>query len=155
MDPLSLMASVAGITQLTGSIISVSFKYITQVRRADASVLGFLQAGKNLQGTCESIKHTLDMLRENSLQVDHSVEEMLRSCYALVKRIEESLGAEKLQKSTSAISRFKRKLTWPFTSDETEELSKMLEREKSTLHLAFEAQTLYGLRLSTHHIPCY
>jgi hypothetical protein len=139
MDPLSLISSIAGIAGFADTVVTNTYKYITEARNADQSIRRFFAEGQSLLWVLTGIQHTLKLMSEDTFQIQTNVAKQIDVCLNLVKEIRDILADPELHKSS--IGKFKRHLKWPFDTAKTEELTRSLERQKTTLSLAFSTET--------------
>ena len=78
-------------------------------------------------------------MSEDNFHIQTNVGKQLDVCLKLVKEIRDILVNPELHKSS--IGKFKRHLKWPFDMTKTEDLTRSLERQKTTLSLAFSTET--------------
>lgn len=139
MDPLSLSASIAGIAGFAETIVSKTYKYIKDAKNADKSIARFFAEVQALLWVLEGIKHTLKLMSDDNLRIEPSVRGHIKNCLQLVKEVKDGLGDPEVAKQ-SPFKKIWRHLKWPFDKDETEDLVKRLERQKTALSLAFSTQ---------------
>ncbi len=78
-------------------------------------------------------------MSEDTFQIQTNMAKQIDVCLNLVKLIRDILVDPELYKSS--IGKFKRHLKWPFDMAKTEELTRSLERQKTTLSLVFSTET--------------
>jgi hypothetical protein len=139
MDPLSLVVHIAGIAGFTNTVVTSTYKYITEARNADQSIRRFFAEGQSLLWVLTGIQHTLKLMTEDDFRIQTNVGKQIDVCLKLVKEIRDVLVNPEPHKSS--IGKFKRHLKWPFDTAKTEELTRSLERQKTTLSLAFSTET--------------
>jgi hypothetical protein len=139
MDPLSLVAHIAGIAGFTDTVVTSTYKYITEARNADQSIRRFFAEGQSLLWVLTGIQHTLKLMSEDNFHIQTNVGKQLDVCLKLVKEIRDILVDPELHKFS--IGKLKRHLKWPFDMTKTEEFTRSLERQKTTLSLAFSTET--------------
>jgi hypothetical protein len=106
MDPLSLVAHVAGIAGFTDTVVTSTYKYITEARNADQSIRRFFAEGQSFLWVLTGIQHTLKLMSEDNFHIQTNVGKQLDVCLKLVKEIRDILVDPELHKSS--IGKFKR-----------------------------------------------
>jgi hypothetical protein len=97
MDPLSLVAHVAGIAGFTDTVVTSTYKYITEARNA--------AEGQSFLWVLTGIQHTLKLMSEDNFHIQTNVGKQLDVCLKLVKEIRDILVDPELHKSS--IGKFK------------------------------------------------
>jgi hypothetical protein len=157
MDPLSVSASIAGITSLADVVFRTTRKYVRGVRGSQQEIEAISHEVKNLALALHNLHLValsledaqLELPDEQSITGGRLLEaHHLHSCRQVLKRLEHSLkDSESLMTSNSAVQRLRGRLTWPFSSTETKEILQELQQHKQTLNLAVAAESLANLKL--------
>ena len=145
-DPLSISASISGLITLADIVFCRICNYAKAVKNASKDVLA-------LRSEIDALYVILTKLRLLSIQLeeDEAFEAAFRthyvhSCHEILERIRQVL-----EKSETALLKdrhlqsFKRKLQWPFKLSEVEGFISEIERQKQTLSLALNVDSMSGL----------
>ena len=156
MDPLSLTASIAGLVQISGFVISRCYDYGCAVSTAPTEQRELLAEITTLSGLLLGLQS-----RVNSTSSDISdrtsriagMHDVVRECQVILRGIADELDirnvGEDVQEKQGGRESIKRKLgiglnraLWPLKRKETMELVAKLERQKATLTMALSTDTL-------------
>ena len=144
MDPLSISASVAGLVGTTQMIVDGLYSYIKQVKTAEEEVLDLTKELTQLYGILSQLRLLARQFEgeefDNTLQTHH-----IFACQSTLSKIETSLEKHNISGAKGSIDRLRRKLIWPLNASKTKELIKDVERHKSTLGLALNADSARAL----------
>jgi hypothetical protein len=132
-EVVGVIASIAGLVQITATVYGLIHTYVGGVNRADKDRQELLGELKTLSLL---LIHLQDEVRENwegspALQELCSKEGALQGC-ALKCAVE----LEKLEARFKQKNRFLSRLKWPLQAGETKEYIEKLERFKSTVDIA-------------------
>ncbi|KAK7420773.1 hypothetical protein QQX98_002577 [Neonectria punicea] len=155
MDPLSLSASIAGLVALADLVFRTATKYVKAVQRSQKELEGFLSEVK----TFSVLLHELSLIAFD-LESEPSDDEAavsnhpsvfkphhLYECQQLLRRLERGLdGTQTGFSSHSVIEKLHNRLKWPFSSTETKDMLKDIERHKQTINIAIAADSMSKLR---------
>ena len=108
MDPLSLVVHITGIAGFTDTVVTSTYKYITEARNADQSIRRFFAEGQSFLWVLTGIQHTLKLMSEDNFHIQTNVGKQIDVCLKLVKEIRDILADPELRKSS--IGKFKRHL---------------------------------------------
>ena len=144
-DPLSVAASVAGLITIAEVVFSRTFNYMKEVKGGPNVVSRLSSELSALHGTLQSIHLVLTQLERDipnsALGLIH-----VTSCEQTLHKITTILERHETKSEHSCTLRTVRKrLKWPFSLSETEDLIAEIGRHKSTLSLALTADGLFGL----------
>lgn len=137
-DPLSIAASIAGVISLADIVFIRTRKYISSAKNADKEVKDLAQEVLLLSGALHSLSKLAQVLDADGLKDKH-IENLrmhhIAACHATLDEV-----AKKLRKLEDNAT--KRKLVWPFVSDQTKELLAEICRHKGNIDLALTADSL-------------
>ena len=144
MDPLSVTASIAGVVSLTEIVIRRLFQYVQSVREAKQEISALLRETSNLGGVLRSLEMLARQFETAQLQTEFQTHH-INACCSTLNRLEQLLGNHNPSKTQNALKSLKLKLHWPLSKSQAEEFLEELERHKSTLSLALEADGFSAL----------
>jgi prefoldin subunit 5 len=135
MDAVGATASIISIIELTATIASICLEYSRAVKNAQKNINRLSDELTNLQKIVESVEQLLD--RPESAKLLASRKSSVDECLEQLKTLHQKLEPGKRRQFLGKIGL--RELKWPFDSKEVEEIISRLERYKSTIFLAFQA----------------
>lgn len=145
MDGLSAAASLVAVLQLTGTVASLGYQYISSVTRAPKDVPELLRELNSLYGVLENlqsyfIKNPQSSVLEKLNAPNGALPEFFKELNDLHSKLTKTkLGVPKSSKGLSTIiERFK----WPLKDKKTVQTIQRLERYK----------TLFMLAMTTDHM---
>lgn len=144
MDPLSVTASIAGVLSLTDIVIRRLFQYVQSVREAKQEISALLRETSNLGGVLRSLEILARQFETAQLQTEFQTHH-INACYSTLNRLEKLLSNHSPSKAQNALKSLKLKLHWPLSKSEAEQFLEELERHKSTLSLALDADGFSAL----------
>ncbi|KAI4181822.1 MAG: hypothetical protein LQ348_004959, partial [Seirophora lacunosa] len=143
-DPLSVGASIGGLVTLADLVFSRLFKYVQAVKGASEEITALSSEVGALYGILNSLRLVSCQLEDETFfstaRINH-----IGSCTQTLEKLRIILDKD----STSSgqmdkMEVFKRKLHWPFTSSQVKAFLAEIERHKSTLSLALNADSMLG-----------
>ena len=139
-EGLGIAAGVAGLISLTIEILGISYKYINGVRNASPSARQFLNEIQNLQIVLQRV--------EEEAQQNNELEVFGEAGSSLVSIKESSEYVDLLQKVRDKLqqrqsSSVRNSLTWPFSKEETLDLTNSLHRHLEIYTTALGVDSLY------------
>lgn len=141
MDAVSVAASIAGIISLADVVFTRVTKYIKAARNADKEVGSLAKEVLRLIGAVSSLAKLAQVFETDGLG-NRSVSDLrihqIAACHNTLDEIKGRLG--KLEGNN-----LKRKLVWPFTSENTRELLADVSRHRENINLALSADSLQSL----------
>ncbi|KAL9119191.1 MAG: hypothetical protein Q9187_004254, partial [Circinaria calcarea] len=144
MEPLSVAASIAGIISLADIVIERLFHYIQNVKDAKKQISALLQETSNLGGVLRSLEMLARQFETEQLQTQFQTHH-INACFTTLDRLDKLLGGHNPSKTPNMLKSLKHKLSWPLSKSDAEEFLEELERHKSTLSLALEADGFSAL----------
>ncbi|KAF6812597.1 ankyrin repeat protein [Colletotrichum musicola] len=155
MDPLSISASIAGLVTLADLVFRASMKYVKGVKGLDKEVKSLSEGIKSLSVVLHDLSLVACSLEAEAaapnspakqtpiLKLHHFYE-----CQKLLEKLRQRLDNEKSRiESDSRLQRFHGRLKWPFTTTETEDTLKEIQRHKHIISIAVAAESLSKLML--------
>ena len=148
MDPLSVSASVAGLTTIVEMIVGRLYTYMRDFKNAEAEVSSLAQELMSLFGVLNQLKLVARRFEgepefDPALQSHHIV-----ACQKTLDLIQITLQAHNISGVKRSVDRWKSKAKWPFSRSKTKDLITDIERHKSTLSLALNADCAHALLCS-------
>ncbi|KAM7191966.1 Ankyrin repeat-containing domain protein [Naviculisporaceae sp. PSN 640] len=150
-DPLSISASIAGLTQLSSIIFHSTFKFIKSAKDAPESAEKLATEIRDLSGVLQS----LELLATSQAELDTNPNiasssfraTQISLCRQTLLKIKH--GVQKAQDdfgNHSKMSKLCRSLKWPFSEEKTKSLLEELSRHKETVLLAATAGSIEELQ---------
>jgi hypothetical protein len=137
-DPLSVAASVAGLITIAETVIRNGYQYVRDAEGAGSQIATLILEITNLFGVLHSLRLVACRFEgedfDSTMQIHH-----IQSCYEILDKIQKQLDKADPAKSRNRLDAARRKLQWPLSSSETKSLIAEVERHKSTLSLALNA----------------
>ncbi|MCJ1245363.1 hypothetical protein MMC30_002567 [Trapelia coarctata] len=153
MDPLSLSASIAGLITLADVVVDRVYTYIKGVKNARKEIAALLAEVTGLFGILNSLRLVVARYEEPGVQFQSTMQiNHVYACDNTLVKIKALIDKDDPSQAGSSFERMKRQLHWPLTGSETKELTAEVERHKSTLSLALNADGMNALlqALSRH-----
>ena len=138
-DPLSTIASLIAVVQLTTAIISTCYDYRRGVKGASDSVMWLADEVKSLRDVFERLIKLVD---DHPSQL-HSVEPLTYKNGPLSKCSEELFGLQNKLKPASRWKALGRALKWPLSEPELSKVLSRLDRVKSTINMGLSIDQMY------------
>lgn len=139
-DPLSVVASIAGLIEIAHSVAKHCYVYVKDVRGAKDEIEKLLAGTTELYGVLNQLYLVACRFEgedfDSSIQTHH-----IYACHATLDRIRCRLEDQNPTYYSNQRKIFIKKLQWPFSKTETKDLLVDLEKEKSALSLALSAQS--------------
>ncbi|MCJ1251149.1 Ankyrin-2 [Trapelia coarctata] len=144
MDPLSVSASIAGLITLAEVIVSRGYEFLKGVKHAKAEISQLLAEITALFGVLQSLRLVADRFQGEGLSSSVQVN-FLQTCHDLVDRIRLHLKEALPEDSDGRWRAAGKSLRWPLPVAETRSLIDDVERHKTALSLALNADGLNTL----------
>ncbi|OAA56586.1 Ankyrin repeat-containing domain protein [Niveomyces insectorum RCEF 264] len=145
MDPLSITASVAGIVQLAGAVYQGIAKYLRDVKDASNDIHNLSVETRNLFGILNNLSLLISALEHDRFPValQHShLNACRQTLYTIDLRVNRAVNdVERGSKMDGML----RRLRWPFSKKETQDLLLQLSRHKDSISLALSADSMSRL----------
>lgn len=134
MDPLSIVAGVAGLMRLTIEVSHRITTFYQAAKHASKSVQDIQEELSLMQTVLEQLKSLLQSgdLETNSIAQTSVLTAAIRSCSQSI----ESIAAKLPKSKPDALSRAKDALRWPFNEKEVLKFLETLRRHMSTFQFA-------------------
>jgi hypothetical protein len=142
MDPLSLAASIAGLTSLAIELAKITSGFVSDISNS-------ARAAQNMLSEATALQHTLEQLavflaghdgRGTSFDKTSVLWGAMRDCEAhlksLIKTVKSNTGGSKT-------SRMVKRLKWPFTKEEHKEAMDALYRCRATFQFSLTLDGWY------------
>ena len=155
MDPLSISSSVAGLVTLAAAVFSRMAKYIKNAQDVPKEANELLDEVKQFS----VILHELSLVARELEIITKGGEEALqdspnlrwhhvRDCQTILNQVESGLkrDTENLA-STSAFTRIRSRLKWPFSKQDTKDIIHTIQRHKQTITVALSANSYSRLAI--------
>ncbi|KAK6085081.1 ankyrin repeat protein [Seiridium cupressi] len=149
-DPLSVASGIAGLISLADIIFVKTIqirKHYKVAKNAENDVEYFSTQISIIAGTLKRLDLLAEALKDEPF--DHSLKpEVITACFHTLSAIRQKIRkSEQNLQSKDQLARWREKLRWPFSSDETRVLHQDLSRHQSNLQLALSADSMSGLLL--------
>lgn len=144
-DPLSISASIAGLISLADIVFVRTYKYVRAVGKASKEISAFAAELRALYGILSSLRLVSCQLDGESFDTTTQVHHV-HSCFQTLEEIRKILERDDASSlDDQPIKKLRKKLRWPFSSSEVKELVAEIERHKTTLGLALNADCMSGM----------
>ncbi|KAF7510128.1 hypothetical protein GJ744_007027 [Endocarpon pusillum] len=145
-DPLSISASVAGLITIADIVIRNGRKYIKAVKNADKTVISLMREVNLLSGTLHSLQNVVEGLQDeaDSFRITTKVHH-IAYCHQTLRKINLLLENFELSETRGVLHSAAKRLRWPLSVSETKELMAEVERHRTTLSLALQADEMSAL----------
>ncbi|KAF7541307.1 hypothetical protein G7054_g743 [Neopestalotiopsis clavispora] len=145
-DPLSIAASVAGLLSLADSVFRGVFRYSREVSDAQRDIKALRDELQSVASVLHGIKLLTETLEGDAPHASFLRLEHIHSCRAVLKEIQSRIAkSDPSPEGNKRIERAKQSLKWPFGKSRTSEMVNELSRQKGTLQLALQADTMADL----------
>ena len=143
-DPLSIYASIAGLITIADTVFGRTFKYIKSVKAPKEIAALSLEIGA-LYGILNHLRLIGCQLEgkafDSAIPAPH-----IHSCERTLEKVKTMLDKYDIcNTDSSSVVAMKRKLKWPFTIPEANNLIAEVERHMATLGLALTVDGMMGL----------
>ncbi|KAL8902919.1 MAG: hypothetical protein Q9207_004287 [Kuettlingeria erythrocarpa] len=144
-DPLTISTSIAGLVTLADLVFSRIFQYAKGVKGASQEILKLSSEVGALYGILSNLRLVACQLEDESFQSTtrahhlYSCTQTLENLMAILDK-DDTSGLQ-----PRSVGSIKRKLHWPFKSSEVKSLLEEIQRHKTTLGLALNADGISAL----------
>src|SRR5271170_6274610 len=123
-DPLSMTASVIAVVEISNSVISHCYQYVTKAYNAQNDVLRLINVVSSLKDILDDLDTQMKTKGDKPESHLHRLDPPLKTCKQLLERIYSKLSVvpEKVN--------FKGKLKWPFKEKEIKDILERIEKQK-------------------------
>ena len=144
-DPFSISASIAGLITLADVVFCRIFKYVKGVKGAPKAISALSSEIGALYGILNSVLLIVCQLEgetfDSTIQTHH-----VQSCYQTLEKVKKVLDKHgTTSPQDHSVETIKRRLRWPFSMSEAEDLIAEVERHKATMGLALTVDGMSGL----------
>ena len=140
MDPLSVVASIAGLVGLADVVVRRLVNFASAAKQAKDDISALLLRTSSLLGVLQSLKLLAEQY--SGQEVSYVQTHHLHSCYQTLEQFRSMLCEAFPSKHETRFAVLKMKLHWPITKSIANKLIKELEEHQSTLSLALCADSL-------------
>ncbi|KAH9896293.1 hypothetical protein F4778DRAFT_261714 [Xylariomycetidae sp. FL2044] len=145
-DPLSIAASIAGLSQLAGTAYIQISKYVKHAREARNKVLDLARELRTISGVLQSLSLLAETLDKSEHKTTGLSVTCVSDCEATILKIKVLVDqAQKDFSSGRKRDAVLRSLAFPLSEDTLRELLDDMRRHKETLNMALNADTLQKL----------
>ena len=137
-EVLSVAASIAGLGSLLDLVARRIFKYAGKAKNAEKEVNGLIMEMTDFYGVLNKLQLVACRFEDEKFDSTMQVYQ-ITSCGKLLGKIRSRLGDFDPNTYSEKRMGLAKKLKWPFSSSETQELIVELGRYKATWSLALEA----------------
>jgi Fungal N-terminal domain of STAND proteins len=142
-DPLSISASVAGLITIADIVIRNGYKYIKAVKNADKAVVSLMYEVNLLSGTLHSLRNVAEGFENETVPFKFTTQiHHVEYCHQTLRKINGLLDTFDPSKAKGVLQTAAQRLRWPLSISETRELMAEVERHRTTLSLALQADGL-------------
>ncbi|KAH6890691.1 hypothetical protein B0T10DRAFT_325065 [Thelonectria olida] len=134
-DPLSIIASVAGIISLADVVFARIYKYAKAAGSAQKDVRDLAEEVKTVRDLLCALSSLVSRLDAAPVITTFNLS-YVKSCQETLQQIEDGLSKAQTDFEKSKLRRIQRKLKWPFTATETRDPLKNLARQKGNIGLS-------------------
>ncbi|KAK5629396.1 hypothetical protein RRF57_005111 [Xylaria bambusicola] len=155
MDPLSISGSVAGVVSIAGVAFARVATYLKDVKDAPKEAERLLEEMKQFSVLLHHLSLVARELEiaskagEEALQDSPNLQlHHLHNCQTVLNRVE--IGLQRARddlKSSSTLTKFRSRLKWPFSLDDTKEMIQTIQRHKQTINVALSASSYSRLAM--------
>jgi hypothetical protein len=140
MDPVSAAASIAAVFQISNAVLSSCYRYIGQVKSAEAEITQVISEVGSLTAILADLKqliqeHGSELASLRSLEGPNGP---LATCLRALDELNTKLAP------ATKPSGVRRRLLWPFESKKVQEILEIIQKQKTTFQLAL---TEYSTRI--------
>ena len=146
-DPLSISASIAGLVTLADVVFGRVYKYGKSVKSASKDMAALSTEIGALYGILSNLRLLTEQLDSDAYESSTTKMHHVHACYVTLEKIKEVLARGDDGPSTQGRNRhtLKQKVFWPLKTSEVKGLIAEVEKHKSTLGLALNADGLSNL----------
>ncbi|CAG8184312.1 unnamed protein product [Penicillium nalgiovense] len=141
MDPLSGVASVIAVIQLTGGIVQICGKYLNNVKNATQDILRFQEKIAALAKVLQSLDELIRGSDGNKLTATQDLVDNIAKCSSALTILKEKINPETTQKRMRKWGL--RALKWPLARSEVDFAIMELESYKTTFALSLQVDQTY------------
>ncbi|KAJ6098857.1 NACHT and WD40 domain protein [Penicillium canescens] len=136
MDGLSSAANVIAAVELTGSIVKLCGRFITEVKNARDDIIALQRTATGLEGILQSLKEFLQGCDGSKLSTSSSLVDNINDCVSDLKALEKRIHSDKRKVLMRKFGL--RALKWPLQRPEVDKFVNNLERYKSSFILSMQ-----------------
>jgi hypothetical protein len=152
-DGLSVAASIAGLITIADLIVGRGYRYLKEVKDAEGSIGKLIAEVNNLAGVLHSLKNIADRFEDDGTTTGTTIQiHYVESCYQALENIQKSLNEADPSKAKNAAGKAIKKLRWPLSKSSTTALVMEIERHKSAMTLALNADGMYVFYNLEHNL---
>ena len=144
-DPLSIAASVAGLSSLAGQVFKTVIDYSNAVKDAKLDVTTVATELRTLSGMLHNLSLLAITLKASGSSRILFGESQITNLTRIIKNIEAELNKAKEDFDKSRLKGAIRSLRWPFSKSDIDKMIGDLRAHKATINLALSADTLEKL----------
>lgn len=144
-DPLSIGTGIAGLVTLAEVVFTRLSNYVQAVKGANKEITALSSEVGALYGILNRLRLISDQLESEGFD-PATQDQHIHSCRQTLEKMQKILEKDSTPSAqTHSIESIRRRLHWPFTSSEVKTLLAEIERQKTTLGLALNADGMSGL----------
>lgn len=136
MDPLSGAASVIAVVQLTGTIVQICGRYLTNVKNATQDIQRFREKIATLAQTLQSLNELTSGSNGNNFAPTQNVVDNIATCSLALTKLKEKIDPETTQRGMRKWGF--RALKWPLARSEVDAAITEIEWYKTTFALCLQ-----------------
>lgn len=135
MDGVSAVASVTAVVELSAKISLLCVRYVIAVNNAKKDIECLQRKVADLQAVLGGMKSLLDGVDKTRLSVADTLANSLKNCILQLGELETRLDPGE---SRNVMSRLGKRLKWPYTSKEVEQIVVGLDTYERSFILALQ-----------------
>jgi hypothetical protein len=141
MEGISAAASVIGVIQLTGSIVTICSSYLREVKSAQDDIITLQRTVAGLEGTVQRLREFLQGPHGTGLITSSLLVDNITDCLSALGALEKRIDPGKRQGMMKRLGL--RAFKWPLKRKEVDKSIQDLESYKSSFILALQIDQTY------------
>lgn len=140
MDPLTIISAVAAAAQLAATTANIGlqlYRFYCDLKNAPEKSKELCHEISDLSSVMQDFVQTLKAIEDSAIIIDVGFDDLLRNCSQFCQFLMDLSSLIQLNKNE-----LKKRMKWPLSTKENEELIAKVERYKATFMLALESANL-------------
>lgn len=141
MDPVSDVASVIAVVQLTGAIVKICAKYLSNVKNAREDIERFQARITALSSVLRSLADMMQNSHSNKLAATQELTSNIAKCSVTLTKLKRNIDPESTQKPMRKWGL--RSFKWPLSRSQVDDAVKEIEAYETTFTLCLQVDQMY------------
>ncbi len=142
MEVAGAASTIAGLINLADIVVCYGLRYMKDAKDANNNITALLREVTSLRATLNEVDYVKTQFQEAQLEFKITAQPHndFETVKATLSEIQVCLHKSLPSEAENPLKSVGRRLTWPFKSSETKELTAKIERHKSAISLSLDAE---------------